>query len=45
MSLSPMFVLEETKRKLDRSGNVISHFGFSENWARRNGRVVYQDKA
>jgi len=43
--LEPNVVVEEAKRKLDRSGNVISHFGFSEDWARRNGRVVYQDKA
>ncbi len=34
-------LLAETERQLDRSGNAISHVGFSENWARQNGRVVY----
>ena len=40
----PNVLLEETERQLDRSGNAISHVGFSENWARKNGRVIYQDK-
>ena len=43
--LEPQVVVEETERQLDQSKNVISHVGFSENWARRNGRVVYQDKS
>ncbi|MBM3335609.1 hypothetical protein FJY63_13200 [Candidatus Sumerlaeota bacterium] len=42
--LEPMVVVEETNRQLDRSRNVISHVGFSEDWARENGHVVYQDK-
>jgi hypothetical protein len=42
--LDPETVVEETERQLDRSSNDISHVGFSEEWARRNGRVVYQDR-
>lgn len=42
--LDPQVVVEETNRQLDRSCNRISHVGFSEDWARRNGTVVYQDK-
>ncbi len=42
--LEPSVVLEETERQLDRSRNVISHVGFSINWAARNGKLVYQDK-
>lgn len=42
--LEPGVVVEETERQLDRSRNVISHVGFSEDWAREHGRVVYQDK-
>ena len=37
-------LLEETIRQLDRSMNDISHVGFSEAWARMNGKVVYEDK-
>ena len=39
--LEPHIVEAETNRKLDRSRNDISHIGFSERWARKNGRVVY----
>ena len=39
--LLPHIVEAETNRKLDRSKNDISHVGFSESWARKNGRVVY----
>lgn len=42
--ITPAAVVEETERQLDRSRNAISHVGFSEDWARRNGKVVYQDK-
>ena len=42
--LDPQVVLAETERKLDRSRNPMSHVGFSEDWARLNGDVVYQDK-
>lgn len=40
--IEPNAVIEEAERQLDRSRNVISHVGFSEDWARRNGKVVYQ---
>lgn len=39
-----MIIVEATERQLDRSRNAISHVGFSERWARENGKVVYQDK-
>ena len=39
--LDPEMVLRETERRLDNSINQISHVGFSENWARANGRIVY----
>ena len=38
-------MVEEAERKLDRSKNAISHIGFSENWARENGRLVYPHPA
>lgn len=37
-------LLTETLRRLDRSKNDISHVGFSEKWARENGKVVFEDK-
>lgn len=43
--LAPEVVVEETNRQLDCSRNAISHVGFSEDWARQKGRVVYQDEA
>ena len=42
--LDPAIVVTETERQLDRSRNAISHVGFSENWAKQNGTVVYEDK-
>jgi hypothetical protein len=42
--IEPQVVVEETERQLDRSKNAISHVGFSEDWASRNGRIVYRDK-
>ncbi|MBU6408988.1 MAG: hypothetical protein KGR98_01245 [Verrucomicrobia bacterium] len=42
--IEPRVLVLETERQLDRSGNDISHVGFSENWAGSNGRVVYQDQ-
>lgn len=42
--IQPKVLLKETERQLDRSSNVISHVGFSENWAKQNGKIVYQDK-
>ena len=41
--LDPNVVEQETVRRLDRSSNAISHIGFSERWAKENGRVVYSD--
>ena len=41
--LEPKVVAAETERKLDRSSNNISHVGFSEKWARSNGKVVYEN--
>ncbi len=42
--LDPQPVLEETERQLNASRNAISHVGFSEPWAKRNGSVVFQDQ-
>ena len=42
--IEPKRLLKETKKQLDRSRNAISHVGFSENWAKQNGEIVYQDK-
>jgi len=39
--IEPNVLLRETERQLDRSSNVISHVGFSENWAQSNGQVVF----
>jgi hypothetical protein len=35
-------LLAETERQLDRSRNAISRVGFSENWAKENGKTIYQ---
>ena len=43
--LAPKIVLAEAERQLDRSRNRISHVGLSIDWARRNGRTVYEDEA
>lgn len=37
-------VLVETERQLNASRNEISHVGFTEGWAQRNGVIVFQDK-
>lgn len=42
--IQPKVLLKETERQLDRSSNQISHVGFSEDWAKINGRIRYQDK-
>lgn len=42
--IQPRVLLTETERQLDRSSNQISHVGFSEDWAKLNGKVIYQDK-
>jgi hypothetical protein len=41
--IQPKVLLKETKKQLDRSSNVISHVGFSENWAKQNGKIIYQN--
>lgn len=43
--LDPQQAAQEAERQLDRTSNVISHVGFSERWARTNGRVVYRDSS
>ena len=42
--IQPSVLLKETERQLDRSSNEISHVGFSEDWAKLNSKIVYQDK-
>ena len=42
--IKPKVLLKEAEKQLDRSSNVISHVGFSENWAKLNSKIVYQDK-
>ncbi|MDD2230321.1 MAG: hypothetical protein WCT23_09390 [Candidatus Neomarinimicrobiota bacterium] len=37
----PSVLIAETERKLDNSKNDISHVGFSEKWARENGKRVF----
>lgn len=37
-------LLKEAEKQLDRSNNVISHVGFSENWAEEHGKIIYQNK-
>ena len=38
-------VAVEAERQLDRSRNAISHIGFSETWAKKNGMVVFEDNS
>ena len=42
--IEPIVLEIEAVRQLERSRNIISHVGFSENWARQNGKIVYLDK-
>ena len=42
--IEPDALLRETERQLDRSRNAISHVGFSENWARQNGKLIHRAK-
>lgn len=42
--IKPLVLLKEIKRQLDRSSNNISHVGFSEDWAGKNGKIIYQNK-
>lgn len=41
--IEPDVLLKEAERQLDKSGNSISHVGFSENWTKANGKIVYQN--
>ncbi|MDE0426097.1 MAG: hypothetical protein OXN25_14665 [Candidatus Poribacteria bacterium] len=41
--LEPEIVAAKTEQQLDRSRNNISHVGFSEKWARVNGKIVYEN--
>ncbi len=41
-AIRPDVLLSETERQLDVSRNDISHVGFSENWAREHGDVVWR---
>ena len=41
--LEPERVVAKTEQQLDRSRNNISHVGFSEKWARENGKIFYED--
>ena len=43
--LQPNIVVKEAKRQLNASQNDISHIGFSIQWAKKNGQVVFEDKA
>lgn len=43
-AISTEALILETERQLDRSKNSISHVGFTENWAKVNGEIVYLDK-
>ena len=42
--IEPEVMVAETERQLDRSSNAISHVGFSENWAKENAKLVYENK-
>ena len=42
--IQPKVLLKEAEKQLDRSSNIISHVGFSENWAKKNGKIIYQNK-
>lgn len=41
--IEPDALATETGRQLGASRNAISHVGFSENWVKRHGKVVYRD--
>jgi hypothetical protein len=40
--IAPNVLQAEAERQLDRSRNEISHVGFSESWAAKNGKSVYE---
>jgi hypothetical protein len=39
--IEPNKLIEETIRQLDISSNAISHVGFSEAWAKNNGKLIH----
>ena len=41
--LEPETVAAKAELQLNRSQNRISHIGFSEKWARENGKIVYEN--
>jgi len=41
--IMPDALLTEAERQLDRSNNNISHVGFTETWAKEQGKVVYHN--
>ena len=43
--VSASVMLAEAERKLDASGNDISHIGFTIKWAQQNGKVLYTKQA
>ncbi len=40
--IKPEVLPKETEKQLNRSSNKISHVGFSESWAKKNGRIVFR---
>ena len=40
--LEPEVVAAKAELQLNSSRNEISHIGFSEKWARQNGKIVYE---
>ena len=41
--MEPETLVAKTEAQLDSSQNDISHVGFSEKWARENGKIVYEN--
>ena len=41
--IDALVMAQEAERQLDQSSNVISHISFSESWAQKNGKVVFDD--
>lgn len=44
-AIDPNIARQEAERQLDASRNDISHVGYSENWAKKHGTIVYQNAA
>ncbi len=42
--IEPNVLVKETERQLNISRNAISHVGFTEEWAKSNGKIVYRAK-